>query len=144
MLQTEVRHSSDHEAPKILVGEMGGSLDCRENVKSGPAGLVGHRGQIDERFDLSIAKVLPDPLVLLTYLVLRRVRRPVNPNAPQVFEAHLDSTVTTTQGSVKVRLQARDSGAVDEVRGMALQHRQPFFRRCEITGQKLALRPAKL
>jgi hypothetical protein len=65
MLQAEVCHPSDDEALQILVGEIGGLLDCRENVKSCPADRVRHRGQIDQRLDRSIPKLLPDPLVFL-------------------------------------------------------------------------------
>jgi hypothetical protein len=32
MFQAEVRHPSDDETPQILVGEMGGLFEHRENV----------------------------------------------------------------------------------------------------------------
>ena len=115
MLQAEVHHPSDDEAPQILVGEICGLLDRRENVKSCPAGRVGHRGQVDERLDRPVPKLLPDPLVFLPYLVVRRVRRPVDADAPEVFEACLDSAVAFIQARVEFRLQAGDGGAVDQV-----------------------------
>src|SRR4029077_11855927 len=80
------------------------------------------RGQIHKRLDRSAPELSPNPLVFLPHLVLRRVRRPVDACAPEVFETHLDSTVALIQGGVEFRLQARDSGTVDEVPGAPRQH----------------------
>jgi hypothetical protein len=48
---------------------------------------------VDERLDQSAPELSPDPLVFLPYLVLRRVRRPVDAYAPEVFEVRLDSAI---------------------------------------------------
>src|SRR6516162_2159355 len=145
MLQAEVSHPSDDEALQIHAGESGGPpLERRENVESCPAGRVGHRGQVDERLDRPISKLLPYPLIFLLHLVVRRVRRPVYTYAPEVFEAHLDGTVDPIQCDIEFHAQASDGGTVDHVPGPARQQRQLFFRRQEIAGQKLALGPLEL
>src|SRR6516165_5560473 len=145
MLQAEVSHPSDHEALQIHAGESGGPpLERREHVESCPAGRVGHRGQVDERLDRPVSKLLPYPLIFLPHLVVRRVRRPIDTYAPEVFEAHLDGTVDPIQCDVEFHAQASDGGTVDHVPGAARQHRQLVFRRQEIAGQKLALRPLEL
>jgi hypothetical protein len=75
--------------------------------------------QVDEHFDRSAPELSPNPLVFLPYLVFSRVRGPVDANAPEVFEGHLNSALAAIQGSVKLRLQACDGGIVNEVRSTA-------------------------
>src|SRR5215813_7587241 len=133
MLQAQVHDPSDNEATQVFVGEMGGLLDRRENIERCPVDRIDHRGQVDERLDRSTSKLSANTLILLSYLVLRRVRRPVDANAPEVFEPHLNGTVALVQGGVEFRLQARNGGAVDQVLGAARQLRKPFFGRREIT-----------
>src|SRR6516164_7536843 len=109
MLQAEVSHPSDDEALQIHAGESGGPpLERRENVESCPAGRVGHRGHVDERLDRPVSKLLPYPLIFLPHLVVRRVRRPIDTYAPEVFEAHLDGTVDPIQCDVEFHAQASD------------------------------------
>ena len=144
MLQAGVRHSSDNEVPQILVDEICGLIERRENVQSCERGRVGHRGQVDQRLDRSTPKLLPDPLVFLRYLVICRVLRPVDACTPEVFEASLDGTAALIQRSVEFRLQACDGGTVSQIPSATLQHRQPLFCCREIAGQELALSQLQL
>src|SRR6516225_11608373 len=94
---------------------MGRLLDRCKNIQSCSALRIGHRGQVNECLDRPTPKLLPDPLVLLPYFVVRRVRRPVDAYVAEVFESRFDSAIAPIQGGVEFRLQARNGGTVDEV-----------------------------
>jgi two-component system sensor kinase FixL len=65
-------------------------------------------------------------------------------NAPKVLETRLNSAVALIQARVEFRLQAGDGGTVDQVAGVARQHREAFFRRPTIADHKLTLGPLEL
>src|ERR1700693_2996805 len=122
MFKAEVRNPSNDETPQIPVDKMGWLFDYRENVESCLAGWVGHRGQVDKCLYRSAPELSPNPLVFLSYLLLRRVRRPIDADPPEIFEGRLDCTVALIQDGVELRSEARDGGAIDEGPGAAQQH----------------------
>ena len=67
------------------------------------------------------------------------MRRPVDAYLSEVGKASVDSTVALIQSRVKLSLQTRNGGTIDEVPGMVGERRQPLFRGSEIAGQELAL-----
>ena len=99
MLQAEIRHAADDEAVQILVGEQGRRHDRGEDVHGRAPDRVGHPRQVEQRLDRAVPDLLPHPLVLLPDLLLRRVRRPRDADAPQVVEGHLDAAVAPVRGS---------------------------------------------
>ena len=78
-----------------------GGTSAVENVHSRAAGWVGHCGKSRSA---SIGR-LPSCCQICSYscsdLLVRRVRRPVDAYAPEVFEAHLDGAVVLIQGGVE-------------------------------------------
>ena len=73
VLQAKVGYPSNDEASEIVVGETCRLLGRGKNVQSRPAAGIAHRGQVDKRLDRPIAKLLPNSLVFLAYVVLGRV-----------------------------------------------------------------------
>ena len=106
---------------------------------------IGHRRQVDERFDRSAPELLPHPLIFLPHGLLRRVRRPRDADAPQVFQAHLDRAVAPIQARVKREAQAAPTAAMS-TRFLArpAQPREPLFRHRQVAGQELAFGPLEL
>jgi hypothetical protein len=72
------------------------------------------------------------------------VRRPLNTGPTEVFEAHLDSSVTPTQGRKEVYAQASDCGKIGKTAGPARKHREPLFRCRLCAGQELTRGLVKL
>src|SRR5260370_34016042 len=95
--------------------------------------------QVDERLDRTAPELSPQLLVFLAHLVLRRMRRQMHTDAPEVLESHVDTSVTSIECRVQSQAQARDSGGIDEASGGRRSHRKPFFRCRQIAGEELAV-----
>ncbi len=143
MLEAQVRHATDEEAVQVPVGEHGRRLAPRGRPWS-RASALGHQGQIDERLDRTAPELLPHSLVLLPDLLVRRVRRPRDADAPEVVEARLDGAIAPIQRRVEIDAHAGDGGEIDEVCGAAREHREPLLGRPELAGQVLALGAVEL
>ena len=76
---------------QILVGEHGRRHDRGEDVHGRAPDRIGHQRQVNQRLNRAVPDLLPDPLVFPPDLVLRRVRRPRDADAPQIVESHLDA-----------------------------------------------------
>src|SRR5260221_4185460 len=71
------------------------------------------------------------------------MQRPVDPGALKAVKRRCDRAIASVQCPIKFRLQTGNGGAVWQIPGVMREHRQPFFRFSEITGQKLTLRPVE-
>src|SRR5258707_14445214 len=71
------------------------------------------------------------------------MQRPVDPGALKAVKRRCDRAIASVQCPIKFRLQTGNGGAVWQIPGVMREHRQPFFRFSEITGQKLTPRPAE-
>src|SRR6202030_216956 len=138
MLKAEVRDPTDDEVAQNLVGEHCWRNDDRENVEGCAPVRIGHLGQVDEFLDRAAAKLSPNPLVFLCYVVIRRMRRPQNADPPEGFQANLDSSVTPIQSCKELHPQAGDSCQIGETAGPARKQQEPVFGRRQLAGQELA------
>jgi len=85
MLEAEVRDPTDDEVAQSFVGEHCRRYDDRENVEGCAPVRIGNLGQVDQFFDRAAPELSPNPLVFLRYVVIRRMRRPLNAGPPEVF-----------------------------------------------------------
>src|SRR3954471_18819076 len=86
-------------------------------------GIIEQR-QVYKILDLTVAEERPDPVVLLHYVVVRRMWRPVGAVAAKVLEKRFNGTFTTVQGRIKRDLQSGDNRIIMAAPGMLRQHAQ--------------------
>jgi hypothetical protein len=95
MLQAERHHSADDQCAQVLVGEQRWRHERGEDIHCRACDRIGHWRQVKQRFDRTVAELLPYPRVFLPDLVFRRMRRPSDAHAAQVVEADRDGPVAS-------------------------------------------------
>src|SRR5260221_1107723 len=123
VFKAKVYHVGADKVMQIFVGVPGWCGQYRKDVKRCSAIGISHQRQLNKLLNRLRVELAPDLRVFPFYFFLRRVRRPVDANAPEIFEAHLDSTIAPIQGHVKFGAQARNGGTVDGVPRTLRQHR---------------------
>ena len=95
VFQTEVHRPRDREAAQVRVCVPGRRRRDHEDIDRRSLSRVGHRRKVDQILDRAAAQPLPHPRELFAHLLLRRVRRPIDADAPQVREAGVDRALRT-------------------------------------------------
>ncbi len=144
MLQTEVGHAADDKAEQVLVGEQRWRQDGRKHIEGRAALRIGHWGQVGELLNRTAPDLLPDPLVFLAYLVIRRVCRPLDADLAQIIETYLDGAVAPVQGRVERQAQAGNGGQFHELPGATGQRYEPVFGRRQRADQELTFGKVEL
>src|SRR5260370_19325313 len=143
VVKAEVCHTTGKEAGQILVGKSCRCLERRKHIESCPAYGVLNWGEIGDILDRTGPEFPPHPLVFKLDLTARWMRRPVDVNAMEVVQTYFDSAVAPMQGCGQVEPQSRHGGLVDDALGASPKLEKPFFSRCQVTGQELALGATK-
>src|SRR5258708_36015776 len=103
--RAKVDHRSNSDARKFLSGEKWWLLDRRKNIKSSPAGRIGHCGQVEERLDWPVPELLPNSFIFLLQLRIRWMQRPVDAGTVEVFKGRRNGAIALIQSAIEFRLQ---------------------------------------
>src|SRR4029077_18717214 len=108
VLQAEVRDSADDEEEQILVGQVGWRQGRGQDVHGRAPLGVRHQGQMDEILDRATPDLAREALVFSLDLLLRRVRRPLDADVPEILETGLHGTVAPAERHEEVLPQLGD------------------------------------
>ncbi len=144
MLEAPIHHAPDDETVQVRVGEHDRRRAGDQHLERGALVGIGQQRQVDELLDRARPQLSPHAIVLLADQLVRRPRGPVDTDALQVLEAHLEGVLEPVEGREERYLQADDVREIREVTSAARRRREPLLRSDGVAGEELALGAMKL
>ena len=115
VLETEIDHPADHQRKEIAIGEQGRRHDVVQDIQRSKHCRVAHQRQVDQVLDPACAETRPDALVFVQCLFVCRMRRPLDSQMRQIFEAHFDGPLALIERRIDIHAQARHASSFDRV-----------------------------
>src|SRR5471030_1173021 len=110
MLEAKGKYPAKHEREQVLVGELRCKHSLRENIQNVEYIRIGDHGKINEFADLPRPQPRPDLFVLLQYLFIRGMGRPVFSAPSLVFDASRGRSVSSPGVDLRPACRQCDRG----------------------------------
>jgi hypothetical protein len=111
VLETEIDCSACDQGNQVSIRIHCRCSDLGQNVQRCQGCRVTHQRQIDQGLDRATPEPRPDTLVFMSCFLIRRMRRPVDAQMPQVIETDGNGAAALIEGRVQIDAQTRDSGS---------------------------------
>ena len=144
VLEAEIDRPAGKESKQVRIRVKCRWAELGQNIHRRQGCRVMHQRQFDQRLDRAASELRPDPLVFASRLLVRRMRRPVDAQMPQVVQTHGNGTAALIEGRVQINAQARDGSPLHGIGGAGRQRRQALLRGDQIAGEELAFAPVQL
>ena len=101
-LEAEIDRSAGDQGKQVRI-----RIECRwpdlgQNVQRRKRRRVAHQRQFDQRLDRAAPELRPDPLVLASRFLFRRMWRPVDAKMPEVVKTDGNGAAALIEGRVQI------------------------------------------
>src|SRR4029077_17823012 len=77
-LEAEIDRATDDQGKQVRIGMQARRSELGQNINGREGCRVAHQRQLDQMLDRAAPELRPDPLVLASCYLFRRMRRPVD------------------------------------------------------------------